>query len=100
MDGLVQVWLMLPRTRGAQAAGAPCAGRWSNSQHAPAALACPQILGTSAVTSRALMETPDLIDWGLLPKALMGLLALLCGNGCELGWKHGHLSLQLNAWAG
>ncbi len=41
-----------------------------------------QVLGTTAVTTRALLETPELIDWGLLPKALMGLLALLCGNGC------------------
>eukprot|EP00798_Chlamydomonas_sp_ICE-L_P026829 gene26829-4424_t len=43
------------------------------------------LLGTFAVTSRALMEAPELIDWGLLPKALMGLLALLCGNGFIVG---------------
>lgn len=43
------------------------------------------VLGTTAVTTRALLETPELIDWGLLPKALMGLLALLCGNGFIVG---------------
>jgi homogentisate solanesyltransferase len=43
------------------------------------------ILGTSAVTARALLEYPELIDWGLLPKALVGLLALLCGNGYIVG---------------
>ncbi|KAJ9514562.1 hypothetical protein QJQ45_016295 [Haematococcus lacustris] len=43
------------------------------------------ILGTSALTARALLESPGLIDWGLLPKALMGLLALLCGNGFIVG---------------
>lgn len=34
------------------------------------------------MTTRGLLENPALIDWGLLPKALAGLLALLCGNGC------------------
>jgi len=43
------------------------------------------LLGTTALTTRALLETPALIDWGLLPKALMGLLALLCGNGYIVG---------------
>ena len=43
------------------------------------------ILGASAVTARALLETPHLIDWALLPKALMGVLALLCGNGYIVG---------------
>lgn len=43
------------------------------------------VLGTSAVTARALLENTALIDWGLLPKALMGLLALLCGNGYIVG---------------
>jgi len=31
------------------------------------------------------MENPAAIDWSLLPKALMGLLALLCGNGYIVG---------------
>ena len=43
------------------------------------------LLGTTAVTSRALMENSHLIDWGLLPRALLGLLALLCGNGYIVG---------------
>jgi len=43
------------------------------------------VLGTSAVTARALIENSHLIDWTLLPKALMGLLALLCGNGYIVG---------------
>jgi len=43
------------------------------------------LLGTIALTTRALLENPALIDWGLLPKALMGLLALLCGNGFIVG---------------
>ncbi len=43
------------------------------------------ILGSSAVTARALLESPGLIDWGLLPKAIMGVVALLCGNGYIVG---------------
>lgn len=43
------------------------------------------ILGTSAVVSKALMESPEAIDWALLPRALLGLLALLCGNGYIVG---------------
>lgn len=43
------------------------------------------ILGSCAVTSRALLETPSLIDWGLLPRAALGVLALLCGNGYIVG---------------
>ena len=43
------------------------------------------ILGASAVTARALLETPHLVDWTLLPKAIMGVLALLCGNGYIVG---------------
>ena len=27
----------------------------------------------------------QLIDWGLLPKAFLGVLALLCGNGYIVG---------------
>ena len=43
------------------------------------------ILGTSAVVSRALLENQAAIDWGLLPRALLGLVALLCGNGYIVG---------------
>jgi homogentisate solanesyltransferase len=43
------------------------------------------LLGTVALTSRALMENCHLIEWGLLPRALWGLLALLCGNGYIVG---------------
>jgi homogentisate solanesyltransferase len=35
--------------------------------------------------SRALLENQAAIDWGLLPRALLGLLALLCGNGFIVG---------------
>lgn len=42
-------------------------------------------LGTSALVTRALLENPSLINWLLLPKALRGLLALLCGNGFIVG---------------
>lgn len=31
------------------------------------------------------MENPGAIDWTLLPRALLGLLALLCGNGYIVG---------------
>eukprot|EP00250_Pteridium_aquilinum_P007458 c17167_g2_i1 orf=252-1445(+) len=43
------------------------------------------IIGTTAVVVRALIDNSHLIDWGLLPKALRGLLALLCGNGYIVG---------------
>lgn len=43
------------------------------------------ILGSIAVTSKALLENSHLIDWGLLPRALLGVLALLCGNGYIVG---------------
>lgn len=43
------------------------------------------IIGTTAVVARALLDNSHLIDWGLLPKALRGLLALLCGNGYIVG---------------
>ena len=35
--------------------------------------------------TRALLETPQAIDWALLPRALLGLVALLCGNGYIVG---------------
>ncbi|GMH42026.1 hypothetical protein BSKO_09945 [Bryopsis sp. KO-2023] len=43
------------------------------------------LLGSMAVTSRALLEHPALIDWTLLPTAMLGVLALLCGNGFIVG---------------
>lgn len=43
------------------------------------------LLGSMAVTSRALLENPATIDWTLLPTALLGVLALLCGNGFIVG---------------
>lgn len=43
------------------------------------------ILGTTAIVSCALMENPAAINWALLPRALLGLLALLCGNGYIVG---------------
>lgn len=43
------------------------------------------ILGSFAVTAKALLENPMLIDWGLMPRALLGVLALLCGNGYIVG---------------
>ncbi|CAI5482539.1 unnamed protein product [Closterium sp. Yama58-4] len=43
------------------------------------------VLGTTAVVARALLDNPQAIDWGLMPRALRGLLALLCGNGYIVG---------------
>jgi homogentisate solanesyltransferase len=43
------------------------------------------ILGSLAVTSKAIMENPAAIDWGLAPRAALGVLALLCGNGYIVG---------------
>lgn len=43
------------------------------------------ILGSLAVTSKAVLENPSAIDWGLVPRALLGVLALLCGNGYIVG---------------
>lgn len=43
------------------------------------------LLGTTAVVSRALLENAHAVDWALLPRALLGLLALLCGNGYIVG---------------
>lgn len=42
-------------------------------------------LGSTALVARALIENSHLIDWWLLPKALFGLLALICGNGYIVG---------------
>ncbi|KAL3701182.1 hypothetical protein R1sor_019204 [Riccia sorocarpa] len=43
------------------------------------------VIGTSALVARALLENTQSINWILLPKALRGLLALLCGNGSIVG---------------
>jgi homogentisate solanesyltransferase len=43
------------------------------------------ILGSVAVTAKALLENPALVDWALLPRAALGVLALLCGNGYIVG---------------
>eukprot|EP00898_Chlorokybus_atmophyticus_P003066 jgi/Chlat1/3760/Chrsp259S03941 len=46
------------------------------------------LLGTTALTARALKEAAAakvVLDWALLPRALLGLLALLCGNGYIVG---------------
>jgi len=43
------------------------------------------ISGTTAVVSKVLLTNSQAIDWALLPRALMGLLALLCGNGYIVG---------------
>lgn len=43
------------------------------------------ILGSTAVTLRALSENPSAIDITLVPRALLGVLALLCGNGYIVG---------------
>lgn len=42
-------------------------------------------MGTSAVVTKVLLTNIDAIDWGLLPRALLGLVALLCGNGYIVG---------------
>lgn len=43
------------------------------------------VLGSISVTTRALIENPAAINWTLLPRALIGVLALLCGNGFIVG---------------
>lgn len=43
------------------------------------------VLGSISVTARALIENPAAINWTLLPRALIGVLALLCGNGFIVG---------------
>jgi len=43
------------------------------------------ILGSSAMVSRAVLENGVAPDWNLLPTALCGVLALLCGNGYIVG---------------
>lgn len=43
------------------------------------------ILGSSAMVSRAVLESGRPIDWTLVPTAAIGVLALLCGNGFIVG---------------
>jgi len=43
------------------------------------------ILGSSAMVARAVIENGKPPDWSLLPLALCGVLALLCGNGYIVG---------------
>lgn len=43
------------------------------------------LLGSITLTARALVENPALLDWSLLPTAMLGVLALLCGNGYIVG---------------
>mmetsp|Transcript_9916 Transcript_9916/g.32152 ORF Transcript_9916/g.32152 Transcript_9916/m.32152 type:complete len:381 (-) Transcript_9916:92-1234(-) len=43
------------------------------------------ILGTSALVTRSVMLNSELVNWALLPRALLGLVALLCGNGYIVG---------------
>jgi len=43
------------------------------------------ILGSSAMTARAVIENGVAPDWSLLPTAALGVVALLCGNGFIVG---------------
>ena len=43
------------------------------------------LLTPAVALQQVLLSNIDAIDWGLLPRALMGLLALLCGNGYIVG---------------
>ncbi|EFJ08575.1 hypothetical protein SELMODRAFT_229530 [Selaginella moellendorffii] len=43
------------------------------------------IIGSTSLVARALLENADCINWFLVPKALRGLLALICGNGYIVG---------------
>ena len=43
------------------------------------------LLGTTAIVTRQLLQNPELFNQALVPKALMGLLALLLGNGYIVG---------------
>merc|ERR1711871_1933939 len=42
-------------------------------------------LGSTSLTLRVLMENPELVDLALVPRALLGVTALLCGNGFIVG---------------
>ena len=43
------------------------------------------VLGSTSLTLRVLMENPELVDLALVPRALLGVAALLCGNGFIVG---------------
>lgn len=43
------------------------------------------ILGTTAIVTKCLLNNPELFSIALFPKALLGLVALLCGNGYIVG---------------
>ena len=43
------------------------------------------VVGSISVTARALIENPEAINWILLPRAVIGVLTLLCGNGFIVG---------------
>jgi len=43
------------------------------------------LLGTTAIVSKVLMTNPEMISLALVPRALLGLVALLMGNGYIVG---------------
>ena len=43
------------------------------------------LLGTTAIVSKVLMTNPEMISLALVPRALLGLVALLLGNGYIVG---------------
>ena len=43
------------------------------------------ILGTTAIVTRCLLANPELFTFALVPRAILGLVALLCGNGYIVG---------------
>lgn len=43
------------------------------------------ILGSISGCARAILESPSAIDWALIPRAVMGMLALLFGNAVIVG---------------
>ena len=43
------------------------------------------ILGTTAIVTRCLLANPELFNLSLVPRAVLGLVALLCGNGYIVG---------------
>jgi homogentisate solanesyltransferase len=47
------------------------------------------------VVIRALSANPELVDFALVPRALLGLLALLCGNGYIVGINQARRSAAL-----
>lgn len=51
----------------------------------PGALPHPTRPLATQVVFRALSENPGAIDFSLVPRAILGLVALLCGNGYIVG---------------